>query len=503
MGRGHCTAFRGWHSSPAPLLSAIINHGRCSAIALTGGRLKILDRRQIREALDEVSAALARRGDVESLAVLDQIVSLDSEWRAAQVIGSDLRAQLNAQSKTFGALRGRAARGDLTPQDVLDAPGIAQLLLEGGTPAVDADSPDVDTLIAALQAALRGLSEQVDAAAQQTAAVDAQITQRLADLPNLPDSSVPDGASEEDNVVTREWGERRQFDFQPQAHWDLGPALGIIDFERGARIAGSRFYVLTGAGARLQRALIQWMLDVHTQEHGYREVYPPFVTNEATLFASGQLPKFRDNVYRDAEDDVWLAPTAEVPLTSMHRGEILEPGTLPIKYVAYTPSFRREKMSAGRDIRGIKRGHQFDKVEIYKFTEPERSLQELESLLSDAESILRRLELPYRIVELCAGDLGQAAAKTYDIEVWAPGCGEWLEVSSCSTTTDYQARRANIRYRPEPGARPRYVHTLNGSGLALPRVMIAVMETYQRADGSIVMPEVLRPYTGSVEITRQ
>ena len=302
---------------------------------------------------------------------------------------------------------------------------------------------------------------------------------------------------------TREWGEKRAYDFEPQAHWDLGPALGIIDFERGARIAGSRFYVLTGAGSRLQRALIQWMLDVHTREHGYREVYPPFVSTEQTLFASGQLPKFAENVYKDGEDDVWLVPTAEVPLTSMHRGEILEPGMLPINYVAYTPSFRREKMSAGRDIRGIKRGHQFDKVEIYKFTEPERSLEELEVLLGHAESILQRLELPYRIVELCAGDLGQAAAKTYDIEVWAPGCGEWLEVSSCSTTSDYQARRANIRYRPEAGARPQFVHTLNGSGLALPRVMIAILETYQRADGTIEMPEVLRPYTGLEEITRE
>ena len=291
---------------------------------------------------------------------------------------------------------------------------------------------------------MRGFSEEVDEAARRTSDLDGQITQRLSYLPNLPHESVPDGDSEEDNVVSRQWGEPGEYDFEPQAHWDLGPALGIIDFERGARIAGSRFYVLTGSASKLQRSLIQWMLDVHTREHGYREVYPPFVSTQETLFASGQLPKFAENVYKDGEDDVWLVPTAEVPLTSMHRGEILEPGMLPINYVAYTPSFRREKMSAGRDIRGIKRGHQFDKVEIYKFTEPEKSLEELEVLLGHAESILRRLELPYRIVELCAGDLGQASAKTYDIEVWAPGCGEWLEVSSCSTTTDYQARRANI-----------------------------------------------------------
>ena len=447
-------------------------------------------------------AALARRGDAEALALLDEVASLDGEWRAAQALANDLRAQLNTHSKTFGMLRGRAGRSDLSVDDILNAPGIVQLM--EGLELDDARTGTVtEFLIEQIQIRLRELSEQVDVAAKRTSDVDEQITQRLSYLPNLPDSSVPDGASEEDNVVTRQWGEIPGYDFEPQAHWDLGPALGIIDFERGARIAGSRFYVLTGSGAKLQRSLIQWMLDVHTREHGYREVYPPFVSTEQTLFASGQLPKFRENVYRDEDDDVWLVPTAEVPLTSMHRGEILEPGMLPINYVAYTPSFRREQMSAGRDIRGIKRGHQFDKVEIYKFTEPERSLEELDVLLGHAESILRRLNLTYRIVELCAGDLGQAAAKTYDIEVWAPGCGEWLEVSSCSTTSDYQARRANIRYRSEAGARPRFVHTLNGSGLALPRVMIAVMETYQRADGAIEVPEALRPYTGFTEIGRE
>ncbi len=462
----------------------------------TGGHQKILDRRRIRDAHDEVREALARRGDAEALALLDEVVSLDGEWRAAQARADDLRAQLNTHSKTFGVLRGRAGRGDLSADDIVAAPGVAELL-------GDKTSGDADELIESLQGALRGFSAEVDEAAKRTADLDEQITQRISYLPNLPDPSVPDGASEEDNVVTRQWGEPRAYDFEPQAHWNLGPALGIIDFERGARIAGSRFYVLTGAASKLQRSLIQWMLDVHTREHGYREVYPPFVSTEQTLFASGQLPKFAENVYKDGEDDVWLVPTAEVPLTSMHRGEILEPGMLPINYVAYTPSFRREKMSAGRDIRGIKRGHQFDKVEIYKFTEPEHGLEELEVLLGHAESILRRLELPYRIVELCAGDLGQASAKTYDIEVWAPGCGEWLEVSSCSTTTDYQARRANIRYRREAGARPQFVHTLNGSGLALPRVMIAIMETYQRADGTIEIPEALRPYTGFTEITRE
>ena len=462
----------------------------------------ILDRRRIREGYEEVRGALSRRGDAEALGLLDEVASLDGEWRAAQALANDLRAQLNTHSKTFGMLRGRAGRGDLSVEDILAAPGILHLM--EGLELDDARTGTVtEFLIEQMQIRLREFSEQVDEAAKRTSDVDEQITQRLSYLPNLPEDSVPDGASEEDNVVTRQWGEIPGYDFEPQAHWDLGPALGIIDFERGARIAGSRFYVLTGSGAKLQRSLIQWMLDVHTREHGYREVYPPFVSTEQTLFASGQLPKFRENVYRDEDDDVWLVPTAEVPLTSMHRGEILEPGMLPINYVAYTPSFRREQMSAGRDIRGIKRGHQFDKVEIYKFTEPEQSLEQLEVLLGHAESILRRLNLTYRIVELCAGDLGQAAAKTYDIEVWAPGCGEWLEVSSCSTTSDYQARRANIRYRAEAGARPRFVHTLNGSGLALPRVMIAVMETYQRADGTIEVPEALRPYTGFTEIGRE
>ena len=358
----------------------------------------------------------------------------------------------------------------------------------------------VSEAIDLLQDALRTLSETVDAAVRETSEINAALQGKLDYLPNLPHDSVPDGRGEEGNVVVRTWGEPPSYNFHPRPHWDLGPALGIIDFERGVRMSGSRFYALKGPGAKLQRSLIQWMLDLHVNEHGYTEVYPPFVVTQETLYASGQLPKFRDNLYKDIEDDLWLVPTAEVPLTTMHRGEILEARQLPIHYVAYTPSCRREKMSAGRDIRGIKRGHQFDKVEIYRFVEPETSLDALQSLLSDAEDVLRRLGLAYRIVELCAGDLGQAAAKTYDIEVWAPGCDEWLEVSSCSTTGDYQARRANIRYRPEPGARPQYLHTLNGSGLALPRLMIALLETYQQPDGSVTIPEVLQPYTGFEKI---
>jgi len=266
------------------------------------------------------------------------------------------------------------------------------------------------------------------------------------------------------------------------------------------KLSGSRFYILRGAGARLQRALIAWMLDVHIREHGYTEIYPPFVVKEECMWGAGQLPKFADNIYHDIEDDIWLVGTAEIPLTNLHRDEILDGDDLPFHYVAYTACFRREKMSAGRDVRGIKRGHQFDKVEMYKFTSPETSYDELEAMLENALDICRRLDIPYRLVQICTGDLGFTTAKTYDIEMWAPGCEEWLEVSSVSNCEAFQARRANIRYRPERGAKPRFVHTLNGSGLALPRVMIAIMENYQRADGSIVVPDVLRSWMGGIEV---
>jgi seryl-tRNA synthetase len=316
----------------------------------------------------------------------------------------------------------------------------------------------------------------------------------MLEIPNLPHPDVPVGADERDNVVVRTVGTPRTFDFTPRPHWELGEALGILDFERGAKVSGSRFYILRGAGAQLQRALIGWMLDLHVREHGYTEVYPPAMVRREALVGTGNLPKFGDNLYRDAEDDVWFVPTAEVPVTNMYRDEILEPGTLPIRHVAYTPCFRREKMSAGRDVRGIKRGHQFDKVEMVKFVEPAASDAELRSLLDDAEDVCRRLEIPHRVVQMCTGDLSFVAAMKYDVELWAPGCGEWLEVSSCSNFRDFQARRANIRYRPAPRAKPELVHTLNGSGLALPRVVIGVLETYQDGDGSVRIPAVLQPY---------
>ena len=345
-------------------------------------------------------------------------------------------------------------------------------------------------------AAQRGVGERIAAAEATAAAAEDEFTRLMLLVPNLPHPDVPVGPDESANVVLRTVGEPKQFNFKPLPHWDLGPQLGIIDFERGVKISGSRFYILRGAGARLQRALITWMLDLHTREHGYTEVYPPSLVKGESLVGAGNLPKFGDNLYRDIEEDLWLIPTAEVPVTNMYREEVLEGDALPIHHVAYTPCFRREKMSAGRDVRGIKRGHQFDKVELVKFVRPETSDDELKALLADAEDVCRRLGLAYRIVQMCTGDLSFVAAMKYDIEVWAPGCGEWLEVSSCSNFRDFQARRANIRYRPGPRAKPEPIHTLNGSGLALPRVMIAVLETYQRADGSITVPDVLRPYVG-------
>lgn len=344
--------------------------------------------------------------------------------------------------------------------------------------------------------AMRQLGERIAALEKETNAVEELFQRRMLEIPNLPHPRVPVGRDESENVVVRTVGEPPVFSFAPQPHWELGERLGIIDFERGVKIAGSRFYILKGAGAQLQRALINWMLDLHVQEHGYTEIYPPAMVKRECLVGTGNLPKFGDNLYRDHEEDFWFIPTAEVPVTNLYRDEIIEPGRLPIYHVAYTPCFRREKMSAGRDVRGIKRGHQFDKVEMVKFVEPATSDAELEALTRNAEDVCQRLGLVHRVVQMCTGDLSFVAAMKYDVEVWAPGCQEWLEVSSCSNFRDFQARRARIRYRPAPGAKPELVHTLNGSGLALPRVVIAVLETYQQADGSVMIPLVLQPYMG-------
>jgi seryl-tRNA synthetase len=348
---------------------------------------------------------------------------------------------------------------------------------------------------------MKGVAARLDELTPKLRDTEERLQRLLLEIPNIPHVTAPYGESEHDNKVGRQSGEEAREPWQ-RPHWEVGEALGIIDFERGVKLSGSRFFLLRGAGARLERALIAFMLDLHTGEHGYTEMYLPAMVKEETMWRSGQLPKFRDNLYHDAEDDYWLVPTAEVPLTNMHGGEIFDPGALPRNYVAYTPCFRREKMSAGRDVRGIKRLHQFDKVEMYKFCEPERSDDELEGMLEDAIAVCRALGFSHRIVELCTADLGFNAAKTYDVEVWAPGVGEWLEVSSVSNCTDFQARRANIRFRREAGAKPEFCHTLNGSGLALPRTLIAVLENNQRTDGSVAIPEALAPYMGGVtEIT--
>ncbi|MDE2860239.1 MAG: serine--tRNA ligase [Chloroflexota bacterium] len=413
----------------------------------------------VRNNPDAVREALERRGEH---APLDTIVSLDAERRSLLTELEGLRAERNRVSREMGRMSERPAEM------------VEEMRRTGDR--------------------IRGLEERV----KET---EAGLETELMALPNLPLPGVPDGADETANTVVSTWGTPRTYEFTPLPHWDLGEHLGIIDLSRGAKLSGSRFFTLSGAGARLQRALTAWMIDLHVQEHGYREVYVPYLVRRDTMYGSGNLPKFADNLYHDEEDDLWLIPTAEVPLTGFHRDEILEPGTLPLYYVSHTPSFRREKAAAGKDTRGIKRVHQFDKVELYKLVEPDSSGQELEKLLEDAKDVCRRLDIPYRVVRLCAGDMGFPSAESYDLEMWAPGCEEWLEVSSCSNCTDFQARRANIRFRPQAGARPQLVHTLNGSGLALPRVLIAIMETYQQSDGSISVPDVLRPYMGLDTIT--
>jgi seryl-tRNA synthetase len=416
----------------------------------------MLDIKLIRDNPELVRQALEKRGySPESIKNLDTIIEIDSRYRSLLRQTEELRAKHNEASKQLSKSKEK-------PPELI--------------------------------AQMRQLGEQISSLQQQTKEAKGNLDSLLLELPNIPHPSVPLGKDAADNVVVRTWGEPKEFPFKPLPHWELGEKLGIIDFQQGVKLSGTRFYVLKGLGARLQRALISFMLDVHVNEHGYKEIYPPFMVKRECMVGSGNLPKFGDNLYHDEQDDFWFIPTAEVPLTNLHRDEILSADSLPIHYVAYTPCFRREKMSAGKDIRGIKRGHQFDKVEIYKLTSPQSSNDELEKLVADAEDICRRLAVPYRVVQLCTGDLGFAACKTYDIEVWAPGCAEWLEVSSCSNCSDFQARRANIRYRPEPGAKSEFVHTLNGSGLALPRVLIAVLETYQQADGTVLIPEVLEPY---------
>ncbi len=347
---------------------------------------------------------------------------------------------------------------------------------------------------------VKRLGERLKELENELRTVEARLRALLLEIPNLPHESVPPGVDENDNQVIKRWGDLPTFDFTPKPHWELGEQLGIFDFARAAKITGSRFVVYRGAGARLERALIAFMLDLHTKEHGYQEVLPPFIVNEASMIGTGQLPKFKEDLFKLEDWDYYLIPTAEVPVTNLHRDEIIPEEALPLYYVAYTPCFRAEAGAHGRDVKGIIRQHQFNKVELVKFTHPETSYEELESLTFDAEEVLQKLGLPYRVVVLCTGDLGFAAAKTYDLEVWVPGQNRFVEISSCSNFEDYQARRANIRFRPKEGKKPRLVHTLNGSGLAVGRTLMAILENYQQRDGTVVVPEVLRPYLGGQEV---
>ncbi len=447
----------------------------------------MIDINLIREKPEWVKAQIARLNDS---APIDDILAADGRRREIIAEVEELRRQRNDSSKQIGLWMGSLKKLEA---DRARAEGAAA---EGLTTQLNSLQFNVDTA----KDETRQLGERITALEEELRTVEATLAERMLWVPNLPHASVPDGPDDSHNIAYPPQGTLPEFDFEPKAHWDLGPALNIIDFDRGVRLSGSRFYILRGQGARLQRAVIQFMLDYHVNNHGYEEIYPPFMVRSAMFVGAGQLPKFADNIYRDAEEDFMWLGTAEIALTNLHRDEILEEADLPLNYVAYTPCFRREKMSAGRDVRGIKRGHQFDKVEMFKFTTPETSYEHLDQLVRHATDIAAALGLPYRIIEMVTGDLGFAAAKKFDVEIWAAGCQEWLEVSSASNCEAFQARRANVRYRPANGGRPRFVHTLNASGLALPRVMIGILENNQLPDGRIVIPEVLRPYMGGVSV---
>ena len=434
----------------------------------------MLDARIVAENLDDIRRALARRSQAAAQ-------SLDGFRELAR-----LRGELITTTETLQARR-NAANQEMTQ------------LAKGGDKAA----------FQARRDELKQLSDAIKQSEQKLGELLADMEQRLLLVPNVPHASVPDGHASEDNPVVRTWGQQPTYEFEPKAHWDLGAALNILDFERAAKLSGARFSVLYGQGARLERAICHFMLDLHTREHGYREVYPPYLVKASAMRGTGQLPKFEEDLFKTQRNDpddpgaLYLIPTAEVPLTNLHADEILDAGQLPLAYTAYTPCFRSEAGSYGKDVRGLIRQHQFDKVELVRFVAPEQAEAELELLTSHAEAVLQRLGLHYRVVSLCAGDLGNSSTKTYDLEVWLPSQQAYREISSCSWFNDYQARRAQIRYRPEPKAKPKFVHTLNGSGLAIGRTWVAIVEQYQCADGTIVVPEALRAFMGTDRITAE
>lgn len=420
----------------------------------------MLDAKLIRSETDKVRQALTNRN--ADTAILDEYLDLDEQRRKILWEAESLKAERNAVSEEIAKMK--KAKQDASSE-------IVRMREVGGRiKQMDSDVADIES----------------------------RLSDIAFNIPNIPHSSVPVGPDESANQLVKMWGKPKEFDFEPAPHWELATSLDIIDFERGSKIAGSGFILYKGWGAKLERSLLNWMLDVHTSEHGYREVFPPFLINRRSMMGTGQLPKFAEDMYHtDKDDDLYLDPTAEVPVTNIYMDEILDASDLPQYLTAYTACFRREAGSAGKDTRGLLRVHQFNKVEMVKFVAPETSYDEHESLLANAESILQKLNIPYRVLLLSTGDLSFSAAKCYDLEIYAPGVDQWLEVSSCSNFEDFQARRANIRYRPEAGAKPEFVHTLNGSGVALPRLVVALLETYQQADGAIIVPEALRPYLGT------
>ncbi|KYH27992.1 MULTISPECIES: serine--tRNA ligase [Clostridium] len=426
----------------------------------------MLDLKRIRNNPEEVKRLMKGRGEDFDSKSIDELLELDERRRQILVEVEQLKNKRNNESAQIGKLK----------KEGKDVSGV--------------------------MAEMKKLSDKIKEYDVELSEVDEKIKYILLRIPNIPNPNVPDGESDEDNVEIRKWGEPRKFDFESKAHWDIGVDLGILDFERAGKIAGSRFTVYKGLGARLERAIISYFLDVHTTDHGYTEILPPYMVNRDSMIGTGQLPKFEEDAFKVENNGYFLIPTAEVPVTNLYRDEILNGDELPIKHVAYSACFRAEAGSAGRDTRGLIRQHQFNKVELVKFTKPEQSYEELEKLTNDAEEVLQGLGLPYRVVRICKGDLGFTAALKYDIEVWMPSYNRYVEISSCSNFEDFQARRANIRYKENSKSKPEFVHTLNGSGVAVGRTVAAILENYQNADGTVTIPEVLRPYMGNIEVIK-